>query len=204
MLIIIIQSIAFSLAIGINLFGSLLLISILVCLDIFTIPEFSFFANKIFISAIFILFICEFFIDKIKGFDCALDSILFFSKIPIASFLCFLLAVKEGILLQTLLFTLGAIFCAASHFIKLGAKIIINTADKPYKIWVFSLVGDFLLLAILLSAIYNHLVFFTILTLYITFISWFLPEIFRGIRNITLVVYGILTGIYKKSRLKKL
>ncbi|MDX1950103.1 MAG: DUF4126 domain-containing protein [Rickettsiales bacterium] len=196
--IIIILSFAISIAAGINLFGSLFILSLFTYFNFIEIKEYNFLSNEFIISALFLLFLFEFIVDKIRGFDCALDSILFFAKIPIASFLSFLLAVNYDIFTQTGFFVLGGLVSSISHFIKLGIKIMANTSSKPENILVISVAFDFFIIAILLSVVTNHLVFYTILGLFLTFISWFLPEIFKGVKNIKLVVYGILTGYNRK------
>ena len=122
------------------------------------------------------LFFIEFLADKIPAVDSAWDSIQAFIRIP------------AGAVLAALL--LGGTLTAGTQAAKSGSRALINTSPEPFSNITASLGEDALVAVGLWSAIKYPLLFMIALGLFILFLFWFLPRIFRGVR----AVWAVLSG----------
>jgi hypothetical protein len=126
----------------------------------------------------------EFLADKIPGIDSAWDAIHTFIRIPAGALLA---AGATGDTLNALTVAaglLGGTITAGTHFAKAGGRALINTSPEPVSNWIASFTEDAMVLGGIWFAFHYPIVFLALLALFIAFMIWLIPMIWRGIRSL--------------------
>lgn len=130
------------------------------------------------------LLIMEFLADKVPGVDSVWDAIHTFIRIPAGALLA---AGATGDTLNALTVAaglLGGTITAGTHFTKAGGRALINTSPEPFSNWTASFTEDAMVLGALWFAFAHPVIFLVLLALFIAFMIWLLPKLWRGIRSI--------------------
>ena len=141
-----------------------------------------------------LLFIVEFFADKIPGLDSAWDAIHTFIRIPGGALLAAASVTggDPGLALAAAL--LGGTVAASAHFTKAGSRALINTSPEPFSNWTASFSEDALALGALWIALKYPLLFLALLVLFMVVALWLLPKLWRGIRRIATTIRRAMGG----------
>jgi len=124
----------------------------------------------------------EFFADKVPGIDSAWDAIHTFIRIPAGALLA---AGATGDTLTAVTVAagiLGGTITAGTHFTKAGGRAIINTSPEPVSNWAASFTEDAMVLGAIWFAFAHPVVFLAMLAIFIAFMIWLIPKLWRGIR----------------------
>ena len=130
------------------------------------------------------LLIMEFLADKVPGVDSVWDAIHTFIRIPAGALLA---AGATGDTLNALTVAaglLGGTITAGTHFTTAGGRALINTSPEPFSNWTASFTEDAMVLGALWFAFAHPVIFLVLLALFIAFMIWLLPKLWRGIRSI--------------------
>jgi hypothetical protein len=170
---------------GINLYAALLVLGLLGVTDNIVLPEnLQVLQNPIVIGAAGIMYLVEFFADKVPGVDTGWDTLHTFIRIPAGALLAAgavgdvnpAVAVAAGIL--------GGGMAAGSHATKAGSRVLINTSPEPFTNWTASAAEDVAVVAGLWTALYHPWVFVIFIVLFVGLLIWLLPKLWRGIIKI--------------------
>tara|TARA_R110002111_G_scaffold20301_16_gene48580 strand:+ start:96 stop:761 length:666 start_codon:yes stop_codon:yes gene_type:complete len=165
---------------GINLYATLFMLGYMATTGNITLPaELEVLANPMVMTAAGFMYCVEFFADKIPGVDSAWDSIHTFIRIPAGAMLASSAIgdVTPAIELTTAL--LGGALAAGTHTTKAGTRLLINTSPEPVSNWTASIGEDLIVIGGLWTAL-NHPVLFIIgLVIFILFMIWVLPRLWR-------------------------
>jgi hypothetical protein len=168
---------------GINLYATLFMLGYMASTGNITLPpELEVLANPMVMAAAGFMYCVEFFADKIPGVDSAWDSIHTFIRIPAGAMLASSAIgdVTPAIELTTAL--LGGALAAGTHTTKAGTRLLINTSPEPVSNWTASITEDLIVIGGLWTAL-NHPVLFIIgLIVFILFMIWVLPRLWRIIK----------------------
>jgi hypothetical protein len=168
---------------GINLYATLFMLGYMASTGNITLPpELEIVANPMVMTAAGILYCIEFFADKIPGVDSAWDSVHTFIRIPAGALLASSAIgdVTPAIQLTTAL--LGGTLAAGTHTTKAGTRLLINTSPEPVSNWAASISEDFIVIGGLWAALYHPVLFIVGLTVFILFMIWVLPKLWRIIQ----------------------
>ena len=130
------------------------------------------------------LLVMEFLADKVPGIDSAWDAIHTFIRIPAGALLA---AGATGDTLNALTVAaglLGGTITAGTHFTKAGGRALINTSPEPVSNWIASFTEDAMVLGAIWFAFHYPIVFLVLLAVFIAFMIWLIPMIWRGIRSL--------------------
>jgi uncharacterized protein DUF4126 len=130
------------------------------------------------------LLVMEFLADKVPGIDSAWDAIHTFIRIPAGALLA---AGATGDTLNALTVAaglLGGTITAGTHFTKAGGRALINTSPEPVSNWIASFTEDAMVLGAIWFAFHYPIAFLVLLALFIAFMIWLIPVIWRGIRSL--------------------
>jgi hypothetical protein len=132
-----------------------------------------------------LLFVTEFFADKIPGVDTLWDVVHTFIRIPGGALLAAgaVAGGDPGLALAAGL--LGGTVAAGAHLTKAGGRALINTSPEPFSNWTASFTEDALSLGALWMALQYPLLFLGMLALFVLMVLWLLPKLWRGLRHIT-------------------
>jgi hypothetical protein len=127
------------------------------------------------------LFVIEFLADKIPVVDSVWDSIQAFIRIPAGALLAALALGDHNPVWMAAAGLLGGTLTAGTQAVKSGSRAFINTSPEPFSNIAASISEDALVAFGLWAAITHPLMFIIILGLFVLFLVWFLPKIFRRV-----------------------
>lgn len=180
---------------GINLYATLLVLGIGQMTGNLSLPpDLQVLANPLVVGAAGLMYAVEFFADKMPGIDTGWDSIHTFIRIPAGAMLAFGMVGDVSQPAAVAAAIVGGTIAAGTHATKAGTRVLINASPEPFSNWAASISEDVLAVAGLWTALNHPWIFTVLLILFILFMIWFLPKIWRGIKKI-FAFLGRLLGI---------
>ena len=153
---------------GFNLYAVLLVLGFGSATGNVTLPnELAVLANPWVIGAAAIMYLVEFFADKIPGFDSVWDAIHSFVRIPAGALLAAGAVGDVSTGMEIAAGILGGGTAAASHAVKAGIRVMINTSPEPVSNWTASFSEDLLVFGGLWTALNHPLIFLGLFTIFI-------------------------------------
>ncbi|OQX22082.1 MAG: hypothetical protein BWK80_31420 [Desulfobacteraceae bacterium IS3] len=176
---------------GLNLYAAVLMLGVLgMTGNIALPPDLQILSNPLVVSAAGLMYIVEFFADKVPGVDTGWDALHTFIRIPAGALLAMGAVgdVNEGVSIAAAL--LGGTMAAGTHAAKAGTRLMINTSPEPFTNWIASFSEDLAVIGGLWVALHYPVFFIILLILFILMIITLLPKIWQGIRRIFETVFG--------------
>ncbi len=176
---------------GLNLYAAVLMLGGLgMTGNIALPPDLQILSNPLVVSAAGLMYIVEFFADKVPGVDTGWDALHTFIRIPAGALLAMGAVgdVNEGVSIAAAL--LGGTMAAGTHAAKAGTRLMINTSPEPFTNWIASFSEDLAVIGGLWVALHYPVFFIILLILFILMIITLLPKIWQGIRRIFETVFG--------------
>lgn len=137
-------------------------------------------SHPLVIGANGLLLTCEFFADKIPGFDSLWDAIHTFIRIPAGALLAAgIIGANDNAAWTLAAALLGGSITAGTHFLKAGGRAAINTSPEPVSNWTASFSEDAIVLGGLWLAFRHPLIFLALLVLFALIAAWLLPKLAR-------------------------
>jgi hypothetical protein len=131
-----------------------------------------------------LLFVLEFFADKIPGVDSVWDAVHTFVRIPAGAVLAAAAVASADPGLALAAGLLGGVVAAGTHLTKAGSRALINTSPEPFSNWIASLSEDFLSVLGLIAALKYPLLFLILLATFFVAVLWLLPRLWRGVKRV--------------------
>lgn len=179
---------------GINLYAAIGTLGILgVTGNIILPPALMVLQNPIVIGAACVMYLVEFVADKIPGIDTGWDSIHTFIRIPAGAMLA---AGAVGEINPAVVIAAGILgggLAASTHATKAGSRVMINASPEPFSNWGASLSEDAMVIGGIWAALHHPWVFLGLLVLFLLFMVWLLPKIWRAIKSV-FAFFGRLFG----------
>ena len=170
---------------GIRLYATIFIVGLLARLGYLSLPDQLVVLQHTWVlTAAGIMVLGEFFADKVPGFDSLWDAVHTFIRIPAGALLA---AGATGDTLNALTVAaglLGGTITAGTHFAKAGGRALINTSPEPVSNWIASFTEDAMVLGAIWFAFHYPIVFLVLLAVFIAFMIWLIPMIWRGIRSL--------------------
>ena len=123
----------------------------------------------------------EFLVDKVPHLDTLWDSVHTFIRIPAGALLA---AGATGDTVSAVTVAaglLGGTITAGTHFTKAGGRALLNTSPEPLTNWAASFTEDAMVLGAIWFAFQYPIVFLALLALFVVFMAWFIPKMWRTI-----------------------
>jgi len=177
---------------GINLYAAILVLGILGSTGNVTLPpDLIILTDPLIIAAAGVMYVVEFFADKIPGVDNGWDTIHTFIRVPLGALLAAGAVGEMNPAVAIAAAILGGGLAASTHATKSGARILINTSPEPVTNWLTSLGEDFAVIVGLWTALHYPLVFIIFLVFFIILLVWLLPKIWRGVKRLLSVLANL-------------
>ena len=157
-------------------------------------PELHVLQNPLVIGAAVLMYVVEFFADKIPGFDTAWDGIHTFIRIPAGAMLAAGAVGDVGSGMAIAAGLLGGGLATASHAAKAGSRALINTSPEPFSNWAASITEDVAVIGGVWAALHHPVVFLVLLFVFIILTIWLLPRIWGALKGIFRFI-GKLFGV---------
>jgi hypothetical protein len=134
---------AFSFAAGVNLYATVAILGLVSRFKWVQLPpQFSVFDNDLVIGIALLLYVVEFFADKIPYLDTAWDLVHTAIRPLGGAFLAVASLGEASPAAQGLAALLGATLAAGSHLTKAGTRAVANASPEPFSNWALSLGED--------------------------------------------------------------
>jgi hypothetical protein len=137
------RTLGFSFAAGINLYATVAILGLASRYDWVTLPaEYQVFDNDWVIALAILLYIVEFFADKIPWIDSIWDALHTIVR-PAGGALIAVSALGEASPTMTAMIALlGGTAALGSHATKAGTRLVANSSPEPFSNWILSLTED--------------------------------------------------------------
>lgn len=170
---------------GINLYAAVLVLGLLGLTGRLDLPQgLEVLSDPLVIFVAGIMYLTEFFADKTPGLDTAWDGVHTFIRIPAGALLAAGAMGDIGPGAEIAAALAGGGLAAATHAVKAGSRVLINTSPEPFTNWAASLAEDVAVVAGLLTAINHPLVFLALLIIFLLMLIWVLPKLWHGIKRV--------------------
>jgi hypothetical protein len=186
---------------GINLYATVAALGIAGRSDMIQLPpELQVLTHPAVIAIACIMYVIEFFADKVPYVDSGWDALHTFIRVPAGAIIA---AKSLGDLNPALEFAAvlaGGAVALAAHGTKATMRLAINTSPEPFSNWTASVAED---LAVLGSIwmIFNHPILMLILVLsFLALVVWLAPKLFRLAKRGFQALRSRLRGINPDSR----
>lgn len=180
---------------GINVYAVILVLGLLGSTGYMTLPaDLEILMNPFVIAAAGLMYCVEFFADKTPGVDTAWDTVHTFIRIPAGAILAAAALGEMDPAVQIAAFIVGGGLAASSHAAKAGTRVMLNTSPEPVSNWTASVAEDVLVVGGLWAALYHPAVFLVLLIAVLAATIWFLPKLWRAVRQLFTSLKSWLSG----------
>ena len=170
---------------GLRLYLTLFVIGLLVHFQVVPLPAaFDILGHPWVLTASGIMLVAEFLADKVPGFDSIWDGVHTFIRIPAGAILAGAAVGPADPVLVAVAAILGGVIASGTHIAKSGTRALINTSPEPFSNWAASLGEEALLLGGLWIMFVHPLIFLVALMLFILFLLWLIPKVYRATRGL--------------------
>ena len=185
-----VQSIALMLgagwASGINLYAAMLVLGWLGASGQVGLPPgLEILSNPLVMGAAGLMFVVEFFADKVPWLDSLWDALHTFIRIPAGALMA--AGAAQGLDLggagEALGLLLGGGLAATSHVTKASTRALINTSPEPASNWAASFTEDAAVIGGLWAALNHPWLFIALLVSFIAVAAWAVPRIWRLLKS---------------------
>ena len=185
---------------GINLYAAILVLGIMGATgNIDLPPDLMVLTDPLVIGAAGVMYVTEFFADKIPGVDTGWDTIQTFIRIPVGALLAAAAVGSVNPPVAIAAAILGGGMAASTHATKSGARVLINTSPEPFTNWAASLGEDIAVIVGLWTALYYPWLFVIFLIFFILLLVWLLPKIWKGVKTVLSLIAGLLKPRKKEN-----
>ena len=178
------RTLGFSLAAGINLYATVAILGLAARYGWVALPEqFQIFNNDIVIVAAIVMYIVEFFADKIPYFDSLWDAIHTAIR-PIGGAVIAVATLGDASpTMKGLVALLGGAVAASSHLTKTSTRAAANTSPEPFSNWILSLGEDVFAVGLGYIALTHPVLALAIAVVVLGLIAVFAVVIVRTVRR---------------------
>lgn len=170
---------------GINLYAALLILGLGGVTGNIALPsELVVLENPFVIGAAAVMYLIQFFADKIPGMDNIWDAAHTFVRIPAGAMLAAGAVGDVSPALEIAAGILGGGTAATSHATKTGTRLMINTSPEPVTNWTASISEDLVVIAGLWTALHYPILFIILFIGFIGLAIWLLPKLWTLIRGL--------------------
>jgi hypothetical protein len=170
---------------GINLYAAMLTVGFLGATGQMTLPPgLEVLSSPLVMAAAGLMYVVEFFTDKVPGVDTAWDTLQTFVRIPAGAILAAGAVSDVGPAAELAAGLVGGTLATGSHATKAGSRVMINASPEPFTNWAASVGEDVAVVAGLWTALNHPWLFLGLLAGFILLMAWLLPKIWRGVKKV--------------------
>ncbi|HEY3158152.1 MAG TPA: DUF4126 domain-containing protein [Vicinamibacterales bacterium] len=178
------RTLGFSLAAGVNLYATVAILGLAARYGWVTLPaQYQAFNNDIIIVAAIVMYLVEFFADKIPYFDSLWDAIHTVIR-PIGGAVIAVTTLGDASpAMQAFVALLGGAVAASSHLTKTSTRAAANTSPEPFSNWMLSLGEDVFAVGLGYTALAHPLIALVVAVVVLALIVVFAVVIVRTVRR---------------------
>ena len=174
----------FSFAAGINLYATVAILGLASRFDWVALPpQFKVFDNDIVIGAALVMYLVEFFADKIPWVDSVWDAVHTVIR-PVGGALIAVATLGQASpTVEGLAALMGGTLAAGSHFSKAGTRAVANASPEPFSNWILSITEDVFVVGLGMLALKFPIVAAVVVVIGVVLIAVFAAWIVRAVRR---------------------
>ena len=178
------RTLGFSFAAGVNLYATVALLGLASRYGWVSLPpQFQAFDNDWVIGAAVVMYVIEFFADKIPYFDSLWDMVHTAIR-PVGGALIALTTLGDASpTIEALVMLLGGAVATSSHLTKTSTRAVANTSPEPFSNWLLSLGEDIFVVGLGYLALQYPLVALAVAVVLLVLIAVFATVIVRTVRQ---------------------
>jgi hypothetical protein len=165
---------------GINLYATVAALGIASRMELIHLPQnLEVLAHPAVIAIACIMYVIEFFADKVPYFDSAWDLLHTFIRVPAGAVLAARSLGDMNPALELTAMLAGGAIALAAHGTKATTRLAINASPEPFSNWAASITEDLTVLGSIWM-IFNHpIVMMILILIFLGLVAWLVPKIFR-------------------------
>lgn len=168
---------------GINLYAAMLMLGLMAINGAIHLPpDLQVLAHPWVMGAAGLMYLIEFFADKVPGVDTAWDTLHTFIRIPAGAILAAGAVGQVDPAMTVAAGILGGTLSAGTHAVKAGTRVMVNTSPEPFSNWVLSISEDLVVIGGIWAAVQHPWFFLVFLSLFLLVAIWMIPRLWRGIQ----------------------
>jgi hypothetical protein len=165
---------------GINLYATVAALGIAGRTEMIHLPpEFQVLTHPAVIVIACIMYVIEFFADKVPYVDNGWDAIHTFIRVPAGAILAAKALGDLNPALEMAALLAGGTVALAAHGTKTTARLAINTSPEPFSNWAASLAEDLAVLGSIWLMFHHPLVMLVLVLSFIALVVWLVPRLYR-------------------------
>ena len=165
---------------GLNTYAAVLILGAAQAFGLVTLPhDLQVLGSPWVLGVAALLFVLNFFADKIPYVDSLNDALHTFVRIPAGALLAYGAADQIGPEAAVIAALLGGTLAAGTHIAKTGTRALINSSPEPFSNIAASLAEDVSVIGGLMLAITHPITFLCLLALFVLLLVWLLPKLIR-------------------------
>ena len=178
------RTLGFSFAAGVNLYATVAILGLAARYDWVSLPpQFQVFDNDIVIGAAVVMYVVEFFADKIPWVDSAWDMIHTAIR-PVGGALIAVNTLGDASpATEGLVALLGGAVAASSHLTKTSTRAVANTSPEPFSNWLLSFGEDIFVIGLGYLALQSPVAALVVAGVLLVLIVAFAAVIIRTVRR---------------------
>jgi hypothetical protein len=178
------RTLGFSFAAGINLYATVAMLGLASRYGWVALPEqYRVFDNDFVIVAALVLYVIEFFADKIPWVDSMWDALHTVVR-PVGGALIAVATLGDASpALEGLVALVGGTLAAGSHLTKAGTRAVANTSPEPFTNWILSLTEDIFVVTLGFLALKYPLAATVVVAVAATLMIVFAAQIIRAVKR---------------------
>ena len=170
---------------GINLYATIFTLGLMNNTDTLPLPgDLQMLGEPLVMTAAWVMYLVEFFADKIPGVDTLWDTLHTFIRIPAGAMLAAGTVGDMGPAAELAALLVGGSLTTATHAAKSGTRVMINTSPEPFSNWGASITEDLSVFTGLWAALNHPILFLVLMVLFILLLIWLLPKVWRGVKKV--------------------
>lgn len=170
---------------GINLYATIFTLGFMNNTDALPLPDdLQMLGSPLVMTAAGVMYLVEFFADKIPGVDTLWDTLHTFIRIPAGAMLAAGTVGDMGPAAELAALLVGGSLTTATHAAKSGTRVMINTSPEPFSNWGASITEDVSVFTGLWAALNHPILFLVLMVLFILLLIWLLPKVWRGVKKV--------------------
>lgn len=165
---------------GINLYATVAALGIAGRLQMIQLPPgLEILTDPVVIAVACVMYVVEFFADKVPYVDNGWDTIHTFIRVPAGAILAARSLGELNPALELAAYLAGGTMALAAHGAKATTRLAINTSPEPFSNW-FASIGEDLAVLGGIWMVFNHpLLMLIFLGLFLALVIWLVPKLFR-------------------------
>ncbi len=141
-----------------------------------------------------VLYLIEFFADKIPYVDSVWDVVHTFIRVPAGAIVAYAATNDMDASVGVIATLLGGSLAFSSHGTKAAVRMGANLSPEPVSNWVLSIVEDIIAFVGATLAVFAPVLIAIVLVIFAIFFLWFAPKVFRAVRKLFNGIRAIFAG----------